>query len=108
MWDSRVGMTYHREETTVYPTDALFSDDRHCAMEQSTIPRIRALRIVDELRSSTECINDCNLAGALFKTDFIVSEGVTAKIASIIPAPSPATLCIRKGPYGGIMHVHTC
>ena len=57
-------------------------------MNQAPILRIRTFRIVYEFRSTWHFMSEW-----LLKVDctyLMVSEGVTAKIASIMPAPSPA------------------
>ena len=84
----------HWEETPVDPTDALFTNDRDGAVYQSAIPRIRTLRVVDEFRSDIT-IQPMSKSGSA-DAHLIVSDGVTAKMASIMPAPRPAVRTVRS------------
>jgi hypothetical protein len=59
-------------------------------VDQSAILRIRTLRVVNKLRSAGTKKSDKEPGSKLIESHLIVSDGVTAKTASIIPAPNPA------------------
>jgi hypothetical protein len=87
--------TYDREQPSVDTTNALFLDDRRGSMYETLEPRTFTLSVVDEL-GPAKTIEHFNISflkraqGSNTQSDFIVSEGVTANNASIIPAPRPA------------------
>lgn len=63
-------------------------------MDEPAIARIRPLGVVDEFRSVPSVQNV--FEGDTKDTYLIVSDGVTAKTASIIPAPRPAVRTVRN------------
>lgn len=79
--------THDREQPTVHPAKAFFADYRYSAMYKTTIPRISVLRVIYELSSRRHERVYLERVGYPY---FIVSDGVTANMASTMPAPSPA------------------
>lgn len=86
---NRRRQTHNRAKPAVDARDALLLDDLHRAVHQAAIPRHLALLVVDQLRP-TRMSQSPGGSEKMGRTHLIVSDGVTAKTASIMPAPSPA------------------
>ena len=84
--------TYDGKESAINTPEALFPHDGHRAVHEAAEARLRELGVADQF-GSARCITHLGgleVGDGETGTYLIVSEGVTAKMASITPAPNPA------------------
>lgn len=82
--------TNDREETTIDPSDTFLAHDGNGTMQETSVTRYFALLIVNQFRPIL-LISSVSHSVPRRETHLMVSLGVTANRASIIPAPNPAT-----------------
>ena len=94
--------TYHGEQSTVNTTQTLSLHNFSSSVNKTAVLGYRSLCVVYQLRpvNKTICFE---LGSNGVKAYLIVSDGVTAKTASVIPAPSPAAYTHVKAVNSGVV-----
>jgi len=88
----RSNRAYHGEQSTVNSSQAFGLHDLRSSVDQATVSRYWPLCVVYQLRPLYNTVSS-EYPCKYVKSYLIVSDGVTAKTASVIPAPRPA-VCV--------------